>query len=295
MASNHMGSIINFYQSIKGLDVSAHLLHSYQVNKKEVNIIRCVNDLEVKRIQNNEFKLRKEINFNDKEVTTCIINGMRFDGLKSWDTGAFNRLIDAIKEYCTHEDITGHNIQTLDDIKMYCKGSKTNTTARRINKDGGMSHEYAKDSYRWGQYDIIDKFLTYQQADELYKNYMADAECTDDVLREVTAKRLEFLKQYYIRLNGCNPNMSYWSSDRLEDFYITSKILPSFLKNDLKIMIKQDDLKNLMYTYMKATDDMVKDVNYNNFADDLHRLINDEWIADEGFMHNMPIGKVDGE
>ena len=148
MASNHMGSIINFYQSIKELDVDAHLLHSYQVNKKEVNLVRCVNDLEVKRIQANGFKLRKDINFNDKEVTTVIINGMRFDGLKMWTKSDFNRLIDAIKEYCTHAEITHHDIRTLQDIEAYCKGSKTSTTARHTNKDGGMSHEYAKDSYR---------------------------------------------------------------------------------------------------------------------------------------------------
>lgn len=246
MATNHMGSIINFYQAIKGLKVDAHLLHSFQKNKKELSLIQCVDEFNIKKIQGGEFKLRKEINFNNKEVTTVIIDGYRFDGLKSWDKVAFNRLTDAITEYCTGADLTGHKIQTLQNIEEYCKGSKTSTTARHINKDGTKSHEYCKDSYKWGKIDWVEKFYDYIETDKIINTLSCDK--TGAISRHENNVH-DFLIEGIKKSMGCNPRPNGWNATTLENYYITYKIIPSFIKNYLKIDLQKSELENLQRLY----------------------------------------------
>lgn len=193
------------------------------------------------------------------------------NGLQAWDNTTFREcFMPALKEYVTHEDITGHNIRTIADIEAYCKGSKTSVTMARGHK------EYAKDSYHWAQIDLIDKFEIYQDSKMIFN--FDDVE-TLDAFIDLQNQQKEFFKNFYIKMNNCNPNPDFWTSERLETYYITSKILPKFIREELHADFSEDNMNMICKLYFQSRDKDCKTIASEQFADTLHRLINDTKLS----------------
>lgn len=215
-------------------------------------------------------------------MTEVKINSHVIKGLQAWDNKDFNNFMLAIKEFVTKEDITGHSLKTVDDIREYMNATKTSVSRHR--KEDGQSHvEYAKDSYRWAQIDIIDRFCQYQEIDTLYKRYAFDDMETTEQYMDKLQSMQEFFKAYYIKMNKCMPDANFWTAERLESFYITSKILPKFIREELKATVSDSDMSMICQMYMKARDIDCKSFNTEMFADNLHRLIGDTQVKDDLF------------
>jgi hypothetical protein len=212
-------------------------------------------------------------------ATEITINGRSFKGLQSWDNTDFRAYLKlALIELATGEHVTGYNIpiKTVADVESYMKQSKTESTR---NEQGHV--EYAKDSYRWGKINIIDMFEQYQELDMAYKTYKFDDMETIEQYMDKLQSMQEFFKAYYTKMNKCNPNPNFWNAERLETFYITSNILPKFIREELKAEVSDTDMKTICDMYFKSRDEEVKTINSEMFADSLHRLIGDEKVKDD--------------
>ena len=214
-------------------------------------------------------------------ATEITINGKSFKGLQSWDNTDFRAYLKlALTEFATGEQVTGYNvpIKTVADIENYMKQTKTSST-----KDEHGHVEYAKDSYRWGKINIIDMFEQYQETDMAYKQYKFDDMETLEQYMDKLQSMQEFFKAYYTKMNKCNPNPNFWNAERLETFYITSNILPKFIREELKATVNDTDMKMICDMYFKSRDEEIKNINSEMFADSLHRLIGDEQVKDDLF------------
>lgn len=214
-------------------------------------------------------------------ATEVCIDGKSFKGLQSWDNKDFMAYFNlALTEYATGNPVTGYNtpIKTVADIENYMKQSKTTSTR---NASGHV--EYAKDSYRWSKINIIDMFEQYQEIDMAYKTYKFDDMETLEQYMDKLQSMQEFFKAYYTKMNNCNPNPNFWTAERLETFYITSKILPKFIREELKAEVNDTDMKMICNLYFKSRDEEIKNINSEMFADSLHRLIGDEQVKDDLF------------
>ena len=198
-------------------------------------------------------------------ATAVTIDGkdlQTIKGLQAWDNHTFRDcFMLALREYVTHEDLTGHDIRTIADIEAYCKGSKTSTSRVR-NEKGESQLTYSKDSYKWAQIDLVDKF--YQYLELIYV-------CDDDNNIDLTIEQIADSKKRFL-LNAlktsvaCNPKMNEWNALRLEHYYITFKILPKFIREELKKELNKEDLNNLQRLYYN-------DWNPETFGTELHRLM----------------------
>ena len=212
-------------------------------------------------------------------ATEISINGRSFKGLQSWDNSDFRAYLKlALTEFATGEHVTGYNvpIKTVADIESYMKQSKTESTR---NESGHV--EYAKDSYRWGKINIIDMFEQYQETDMAYKQYKFDDMETLEQYMDKLQSMQEFFKAYYKKMNNCNPNPNFWNAERLETYYITSKILPKFIREELKAEVNDKGMKMICDMYFKSRDEEVKTINSEMFADSLHKLIGDKMVKDD--------------
>jgi hypothetical protein len=167
----------------------------------------------------------------------------------------------ALREYVTHEDLTGHDIRTIADIEAYCKGSKTSTSRVR-NEKGESQLTYSKDSYKWSQIDLVDRFYQY-----LELIYICDDDNNIDLtIEQIADSKKRFLLNALKTSVACNPSMNGWNALRLEHYYITFKILPKFIREELKKELNKDDLNNLQRLYYN-------DWNPETFGTELHRLM----------------------
>lgn len=198
-------------------------------------------------------------------------------GLQSFNNTDFELIKLALQDIFTGENETGFNLsidgknkaEVMQKLNDFLKGSKTTST-----KDENGHVEYAKDSYKWGQLNIIYFFQEYQEESKLYKvfDFEKDRKTSFEKLVE---KKQNFLQEYYKRVNNCNASPNGWTADRLEDFYITSKILPAFIREKLQIDLQQQDLMNLQDLYMQYRDIKNKEVTFETFSDSFNRLVND--------------------
>ena len=182
-------------------------------------------------------------------------------GLQAWDNHTFRDcFMLALREYVTHEDLTGHDIRTIADIEAYCKGSKTSTSRVR-NEKGESQLCYSKDSYKWSQIDLVDRFYQYIELDALCDDDNIDLTC-----KQVADSKKRFLLNALKTSVACNPSMNGWNALRLEHYYITFKILPKFIREELKKELNKDDLNNLQRLYYNEW-------NPERFGTELHRLM----------------------
>ena len=181
-------------------------------------------------------------------ANTVTIDGMTVEGLQAWDNGDFeNMLMPLLKEY-KNKDIT------LEQLKNGLSGENMGLVTEK--QDGTTKKEYAKDSYRWSQIDLIDRFYRY-----------IDKENTLENLKE-------YFKLIYNKCQECNPSMNGWTASRVEQVYLTHNIIPKFIINELGLNISQNDLKNLIHTYL---------YDLPQFTDSLHELVGDVKVKDDLF------------
>lgn len=198
-------------------------------------------------------------------ATAVIIDGkdlQTIKGLQAWDNHTFRDcFMLALREYVTHEDLTGHDIRTIADIEAYCKGSKTSTSRVR-NEKGESQLTYSKDSYKWSQIDLVDRFYQY-----LELIYICDDDNNIDLtIEQVADSKKRFLLNALKTSVSCNPKMNEWNALRLEHYYITFKILPKFIREELKKELNKEDLNNLQRLYYNEW-------NPETFGMELHRLM----------------------
>lgn len=179
-------------------------------------------------------------------ANTVTIDGMTVEGLQAWDNSSFrDMLMPLLQEYCNKKI-------TLSQLCNRLSGK--NISAITVKQDGTEKKEYAKDSYRWSQIDLIDRFYRY------IKHY----------------NTVENLKQYFLMINektqGCCPYANGWTADRVEQVYLTHCIIPSFIRKELKLDINNNDLKNVIHNYL---------YDFEKFTDNLHELIGDTKIKDD--------------
>lgn len=191
-------------------------------------------------------------------ATSVSIDGKSMNGLQSWDNKDFRQFfIPYLVEY-------SHGTMKFDNIVNSMKGSKTSSTR---NKDGHV--EYAKDSYHWAKIDLMDKWHDYC---ELIID--CDFDNLIDIDIEQHRKSLKtFLLNVMKKTVECNPCMRGWSAERLEDCYITHGILPKFVKEQLQVDLKNDELQELKKSYLSHNPEL--------FADCLHRLTGDTMVQDD--------------
>ena len=181
-------------------------------------------------------------------ANTVTIDGMTIEGLQAWDNSAFtNMLMPLLQEYAKHEI-------TLQQLCNRLSGK--NISAITVKQDGSEVKEYAKDSYHWSQVDLIDRFYRYVDKMNTLENLKA------------------YFQMIYKKTQACNPNMNGWTADRVEQVYLTHAIIPAFIKNELKLTVSNNDLKNLIHEYL---------YNWNDFSDSLHRLNGDTMVKDDYF------------
>lgn len=195
------------------------------------------------------------VTIDNKELQTI-------KGLQAWDNHTFRDcFMLALREYVTHEDLTGHEIRTIQDIEAYCKGSKT--SADRVRNTKGESQVcYSKDSYKWSQIDLIDKFYDYIES-----IYDFDTDNNSDLTsQEVADSQKRFLINALKATIECNPSMRGWNALRLENYYITYKILPRFIKEHLQIDLDKENMNTLQRLYYN-------DWNPELFGMKLHELV----------------------
>ena len=198
-------------------------------------------------------------------ATAVTIDGkdlQTIKGLQAWDNHTFRDcFMLALREYVTHEDLTGHDIRTIADIEAYCKGSKTSTSRVR-NEKGESQLTYSKDSYKWAQIDLVDRFYQY-----LELIYICDDDNNIDLtIEQIADSKKRFLLNALKTSVACNPKMNKWNALRLEHYYITFKILPKFIREELKKELNKDDLSNLQRLYYNEW-------NPERFGTELHRLM----------------------
>ena len=178
-------------------------------------------------------------------MTTVTVNNKTINGLQNWDNGRFEVFMALMTEYA-HSEIT------LDQLMNMA--SEKRIDAIIVKSDGTEVKEYAKDSYRWSQIDLIDRF--YRYIDKM--------------------STVENLKQYfeliYKKTQGCCPYANGWTASRVEQVYLTHCIIPSFIRKELKLDINENDLKNLIHDYL---------YDWTQFSDNLHELIGDVKIKDD--------------
>lgn len=209
-------------------------------------------------------------------ATSVIIDNKRLQaikGLQAWDNTDFRMyFMPCLVEYAKHGNIkelapcTDRTKTTIEHIADYVKGSKTSSTR---NEHGHV--EYAKDSYHWSKIDLLDKWHEYAEIsmDADYDNAL------DIPLDEYKASLKSFLLNVMKKTIECNPNMNSWSAERLEDCYITHSILPKFIKNELRLIVNNEQLKEVQKAYLSHNPEL--------FNDCLHRLTNDTMVQDDLF------------
>lgn len=202
-------------------------------------------------------------NFSDgawlKDYATAVtIDGKSMNGLQAWDNKTFDFFMNVLQQYASHEI-------ELKDIEPIMKGSKTSSTRHQGHV------EYAKDSYHWSQIDLLDKWHAYCESlmDADYEN------ATDITIDDFREGLKQFLLNAMKKTVQCNPCMRGWSAERLEDCYITHGILPRFIKEQLKIDLKKEDLQEIQKAYLSRNPEL--------FNDCLHRLSNDTMVKDDLF------------
>ena len=126
------------------------------------------------------------------------------------------------------------------------------------------------------QIDLIDKFEIYQDSKMIFN--FDDVE-TLDAFIDLQNQQKEFFKNFYIKMNNCNPNPDFWTSERLETYYITSKILPKFIREELHADFSEDNMNMICKLYFQSRDKDCKTIASEQFADTLHRLINDTKLS----------------
>lgn len=178
-------------------------------------------------------------------MTAVTVNGKTINGLQNWDNGKFEVFMALMTEYA-------HGEISLD--RLMNMASEKRVDAIIVKQDGSEHKEYAKDSYRWAQVDLIDRFYRYIDKENTVEN----------------------LKQYfeliYNNCKECNPNMNGWTASRVEQVYLTHCIIPSFIRKELKLDINDNDLKNLIHNYL---------YDLPQFTDRLHELVGDTKIKDD--------------
>lgn len=180
-------------------------------------------------------------------MTTVTVNGKSINGLQNWDNGRFEMFMALMEEYA-------HNEITLDQLMNMA--SEKRIDAIIVKSDGTEKKEYAKDSYRWSQIDLMDRFYRYIDKYNTLENLKA------------------YFELIYNKCQECNPNMNGWTAGRVEQVYLTHCIIPSFIRKELKLDVNNNDLKNLIHTYL---------YDLPQFNDNLHELIGDIKIKDNLF------------
>ena len=185
--------------------------------------------------------------------------------MQAFNNEDFGWVALALQEFFTGENVTGFNvlIDGKEALETYLKGSKTTSTRH----NGHV--EYAKDSYHWSQIDLLDKWHAYCESlmDADYEN------ATDISIDDFREGLKQFLLNAMKKTVQCNPCMRGWSAERLEDCYITHGILPRFIKEQLKIDLKKEDLQEIQKAYLSRNPEL--------FNDCLHRLSNDTMVKDD--------------
>jgi hypothetical protein len=207
-------------------------------------------------------------------ATSVIIDDKRMQaikGLQAWDNTDFRMyFMPCLIEYAKHGNIKelapcpDTTKSVIEHIADYVKGSKTSST-----KDKSGHVEYAKDSYHWSKIDLLDKWHEFAELsmDSDYDNAL------DIPLDDYKANLKKFLLNAMKKTIACNPKMNEWSAERLEETYITHSILPKFIKNELKLILNNEQLREVQETYLLHNPEL--------FNDCLHRLTNDTMVKDD--------------
>lgn len=198
-------------------------------------------------------------------ATTVTIDGESMNGLQAWDNKTFEFFMNVLQQYASHEI-------ELKDIEPIMKGSKTSTTRHQGHV------EYAKDSYHWAHVDLMDKWHSYCESKldcDFDNAFDLSIEDFNDSLRM-------FLMNAMKKTIECNPQMNGWSANRLKETYITHAILPKFVKEQLQIDLKNEELQELKKAYVINNPEL--------FNDCLHRLTNDTMVTDDA-MYKLGYGQ----
>ena len=207
-------------------------------------------------------------------ATSVIIDDRRMQaikGLQAWDNTDFRMyFMPCLQEYAKNGNIkalapcTDTTKSVIEHIADYVKGSKTSST-----KDVHGHVEYAKDSYHWAKIDLLDKWHEFAEIsmDADYDNAL------DIPLDDYRENLKRFLLNAMKKTIACNPKMNGWSAERLEETYITHAILPKFIKNELKLILNNEQLREVQKTYLSHNPEL--------FNDCLHRLIGDTMVQDD--------------
>jgi len=216
-------------------------------------------------------------------ATSVIIDNKRMQaikGLQAWDNTDFRMyFMPCLQEYAKNGNIkalapcTDTSKSVIEHIADYVKGSKTSSTK---NEHGHV--EYAKDSYHWAKIDLLDKWHEFAEnsMDADYDNAL------DIPLDDYKASLKSFLLNAMKKTIACNPNMNGWSAERLEDCYITHAILPKFIKNELRLILNNEQIREVQKAYLSHNPEL--------FNDCLHRLIGDTQVKDD-LLYRMGYGK----
>lgn len=178
-------------------------------------------------------------------MTTVTVNGKTINGLQNWDNGKFEMFMALMTEYA-------HGEITLDRLMNMASEKRIDAVIKRA--DGSEVKEYAKDSYRWSQVDLIDKWHTFAEMNFDYNDLKL------------------FMVEVFKKTNTLNPKANGWNAGRMEEFYLTHKILPKFIREQLQVMVSNDEL-------IKLANEHTKDL--FQFADSLHRLAGDVKVKDD--------------
>ena len=214
-----------------------------------------------------ELGLAKSVKFNNYNaetgeffkpyMTEIQIEGQVVKGLQAWNNSAFYTLTGLLSEYKNGN----LKLEKLCDML-----SNKRTDAITVKADGTEHKEYAHDSYRWGQVDLMDKWYSFIDKYTMQDDFSCEFET-------YLQKEKAFLLNVLAESVACCPDMNGWNASRLNDYYITSKILPKFIREQLKIMASDEQIQELANDYK----------NRELFADSLHRLIGDEKVKDDLF------------